>query len=79
MLIVWTVIGVAFHVWVGLDKKGQTEYADLEELVKKSLENIDVATEIKADDFAPIRDFDMEWEWESKEDMSEYDSENDKQ
>ena len=71
LLIIWTTIGVAFHVWVGLSKPND-EYENLEEVVKASLENLDVGSQITQDLSAPIRDFSTEWEWGSEQDMHDY-------
>ena len=77
LLILWTTIGVAFHVWVGLSKS-RDGYENLEEAIKASLENIDLAPELsKKEDFTPIRDFDMDWEWGSEQDMKDYGGEDD--
>ena len=59
LLLLWTTIGVAFHVWVGLDTKHkmEAEYANIEEAIKKSLEHVDVAVET---DSAPISGLDLE-------------------
>lgn len=69
ILIIWTTIGLAFHVWVSIDTYNKDEYENLEEIIKASLENID----LRPEDFsAPIRDFNMEWEWGSNQDMKDY-------
>ena len=62
LLILWTTIGVAFHVWIGLDLKNEGEYENVEEMIKASLEHLDVAQELSEKNFEPIRDFDTDWE-----------------
>ena len=69
LFIIWTVIGIAFHVWVGLDARKKSDYENLEELVKASLENLDLTVPQNQEDFsAPIRDFNIEWEWDADND-----------
>ncbi|MBR2208919.1 MAG: APC family permease [Synergistaceae bacterium] len=69
LLILWTTLGVAFHVWIGLEAKKRDEYENAEEIIKASLENIDLTQE---DFSAPIRDFNAEWEWGSLQDIHEH-------
>lgn len=61
LLIIWTTIGVAFHVWVGLDAQKDQ---NLEEVIRASLEHLDVIQEEEThqEDLTPIRNFDMEWD-----------------
>ncbi|MBR1486460.1 MAG: APC family permease [Synergistaceae bacterium] len=77
LLIIWTTLGVAFHVWVGLDARKADEYENLEEMIKASLEHLDVTKEIGEKNFAPIRNFDTEWEWGSSQDIHDYSGDND--
>ena len=73
LLILWTTLGVAFHVWIGLEAKKKDEYENLEEAVKASLENLDLGSQITQEDLsAPIRDFNAEWEWGSLQDIHEH-------
>jgi len=65
LLIIWTVIGVAFHVWVGLDTN-ETKNENPLEAIKASLENIDLQKE----DFTPIRNFENESEWGNLSDIT---------
>ena len=58
-LLIWVTIGVAFHVWVGLDTKNkmEAEYANIEEAIRKSLEHVDVAKEAGT---APVSEADVD-------------------
>lgn len=63
LLLVWTTIGVAFHVWVNIDTKNkmEAEYENIEAAIRKSLDHIDV---IENKEDSPIRNLNADFEWE---------------
>lgn len=45
LLIIWTTVGTAFHVWGSIDAHKRDEYEYAEEIIKASLEHIDLTRE----------------------------------